>query len=64
MRGRVLFKVGPLASDGVRHRTQCEGGGGTSGEQPSCQADFPLGDARQRIYLKDRVRSSVFSRDF
>lgn len=24
------------------------------GEQPSRQADFPLGDARQRIYLRDR----------
>lgn len=35
-------------------------------EQPSRQADFPLGDARQRIYLKDRFGrlSSLATFDF
>lgn len=63
-KGTPLFEVGPPASDGVRHSTQC--GGGASGEQPSRQADFPLGDARQRIYLKDRFGclSSIATFDF
>lgn len=53
-KGALLFEVGPPASDDVRHRTQCGGGGGACGEQPLHQADFPLGNACQRIYLKDR----------
>jgi len=61
-KGALFFEVGPSASDGVRHSIQCGGGDGASGEQLSRQADFPLGDACQRIYLKDR--SSIFDRDF
>lgn len=64
-KGALLFEVGPPASDGVRHSTQCGGGGSASGEQPSRQADFPLGDARQRIHFKGSVRSSCLrSRTF
>jgi len=59
----LLFEVGPPASVGIRHRTQCGGGGGACGEQPLHQADFPLGNACQRIYLKDSIVCLRF-RDF
>lgn len=45
---RYSLKSVHLPPCGIRRGTQCEGGGGASGEQ----ADFPLGDARQRICLK------------